>query len=253
MSLPNATAAGIGATLRTAREALGASVEEAAWRTRIRPEYLRALEEERFDACGHLAHGRAHLHSYARFLGLDAQALVQEYMTEVEHAVPSSIEQLHERVKEERRPQKPNWLIAAIVAALVLIGASVAGLVRGPGPKTNSAGSRLPTLPQTSQPSSQASAPAVAGPASPASGVTLVVVPQTRVWIKASSDGLLLFEGILAAGESKTFTGADSIDITVGNANAVRLILNGRDLGPPGKTGQVYRARLGPQGPLPAK
>jgi hypothetical protein len=162
-------------------------------------------------------------------------------MTEVENAVPSSIEQLHERVKEERRPQKPNWLIAAIVAALVLIGASVAGLVRGPGPKTNSAGSRLPTLPQTSQPSS------------PASGVTLVVVPQTRVWIKASSDGLLLFEGILAAGESKTFTGADSIDITVGNANAVRLILNGRDLGPPGKTGQVYRARLGPQGPLPAK
>jgi hypothetical protein len=83
--------------------------------------------------------------------------------------------------------------------------------------------------------------------------VTLVVVAETRSWIKASSDGLLLFEGILAAGESKTFTGADAIDLTVGNAGAVRLIVNGRDLGAPGASGQVYRARLGPQGPLPAK
>jgi cytoskeletal protein RodZ len=253
MSLPNATAAGIGATLRNAREALGASVEEAAWRTRIRPEYLRALEDERFDACGHLAHGRAHLHSYARFLGLDAQALVRDYVEHVEHAEPSSIEQLHERVKEERKPQKPNWLIAAIIAALVLIGASVAGLVRGPGPKTEHTGSTLPKLPQTSQPSSPASAPAVVPPGSTAKGVTLVVVAQTRSWIKASANGLLLFEGIIAAGESKTFTGVETIDITVGNAGAVRLILNGRDLGPPGKSGQVYRARLGPQGPVPAK
>lgn len=251
--MPNATAAGIGATLRTARESLGHSVEEVAWRTRIRPEYLRALEDERFDACGHLAHGRAHLHSYARFLGLDATALVRDYVEHVEHAEPSSIEQLHERVKEERKPQKPNWLIAAIVAALVLIGASVAGLVRGPGPKTDPAGSTLPKLPQTSQPSSQASAPAIVPPASPASGVTLVLVAEKRVWIKATSDGLLLFEGIVAAGESKTFTGNEAIELTVGNAAAVRLVLNGRDLGTPGANGGVYRARFGPQGPTPAK
>jgi cytoskeletal protein RodZ len=247
-----ATAAGIGATLRNAREALGHSVEEVAWRTRIRPEYLRALEDERFDACGHLAHGRAHLHSYARFLGLDAQALVHEYMTEVEHAEPSSIEQLHERVKEERKPQKPNWLIAAIVAALVLVGASVAGLVRGPGPKSTAAGDTLPSLPASAQPSSQASA-SPSAPVAAANGVTLVLVAEKRVWIKAASDGLVLFEGIVVAGESKTFTDPDAIDLTVGNAGAVRLILNGRDLGTPGSTGGVYRARFGPQGPTPAK
>ena len=252
--MPNTTHAGIGATLRNAREALGHSVEEASWRTRIRPEYLRALEDERFDVCGHLAHGRAHLHSYARFLGLDAQALVRDYVERVEHAEPSSIEQLHERVKEERKPQKPNWIIAAMVAALVLIGASVAGWVRGPGPRTSPIANTLPKLPASSQPSTQASTQASAPAVAPAaSGVTLVIVAETRAWVKASSDGLLLFEGILAAGESKTFTGAEAIDLTVGNAGAVRLILNGRDLGAPGASGQVYRARLGPQGPLPAK
>ena len=247
--MPNATAAGIGASLRSAREALGASVEEAAWRTRIRPEYLRALEEERFDACGHLAHARAHLHSYARFLGLDAQALVRDYSEQIERLQPSPIEQLNERAKEERRPPKPNWLIAAAVAAVLLIAASLTGIVRGPGARTQRTGDALPTLP-ASQPS--ASAPAVVA-AAPAQGVTLVVIAEGRSWVRVVSNGTLVFEGTLTAGTSKTFKGTDALDVSVGNAGAVRFILNGRDLGHPGKAGDVYRARLGPRGPLPAK
>jgi hypothetical protein len=249
-SVPNATTAGIGATLRAAREALGASVEEAAWRTRIRPEYLRALEDERFDACGHLAHARAHLHSYARFLGLDAAAMVRDYSEQIEHAEPSPIEQLHERVKEERRPPKPNWLIAAIVAGVLLIAASLTGIVRGPGPHAKNAAQTLPTLPSVARPQ-----PTVAAvvPAAPAHAVTLVVVAHGRSWVRLLSDGTLVFEGTLTPGASKTFTATEAVDVTVGNAGMVRLILNGRDLGAPGKAGQVYHARLGPRGPLPAK
>lgn len=247
--MPNATT-NIGATLRAAREALGASVEEAAWRTRIRPEYLRALEDERFDACGHLAHARAHLHSYARFLGLDANALVRDYSEQVEHSEPSPIEQLNERVKEEKRPPKPNWLIAAIVAGILLVGASFTGIVRGPGPHTKTAAEALPSLP--SSPQSEQTSPAVV-PAAPANAVTLVVVAQGRSWVRLLSDDTLVFEGTLTPGASKTFTATDAVDITVGNAGMVRLILNGRDLGPPGKAGEVYRARLGPRGPLTAK
>jgi len=249
-SLPNATSAHIGATLRSAREGLGASVEEAAWRTRIRPEYLRALEDERFDACGHLANARSHLHSYARFLGLDANALVRDYSEQIEHAEPSPIEQLNERVKEERRPPKPNWLIAAVVAAVVLIAASLTGIVRGPGPHAKSAGESLPTLPALTHPSP---APAAVVPAAPAKAVTLVAVAQGRSWVRVLSDDSLVFEGVLTPGASKTFTASEAVEITVGNAGMVRLILNGRDLGPAGKAGQVYHARLGPRGPLPAK
>ena len=247
-SVPNATTAGIGATLRAAREALGASVEEAAWRTRIRPEYLRALEEERFEACGHLANARAHLHSYARFLGLDAAAMVRDYSEQIEHAEPSPIEQLHERVKEEKHPPKPNWLIAAIVAGVLLIAASLTGIVRGPGPHAKDAAQSLPTLPSVAQPTT-----AAVLPAAPAHAVTLVIVAEGRSWVRLLSDGTLVFEGTLTPGASKTFTANDVVDVTVGNAGLVRLILNGRDLGYPGKAGQVYHGRLGPQGPLPAK
>ena len=243
--MPNATDTHIGATLRSAREALGSSVEEAAWKTRIRPEYLRALEDERFEACGHLAHARGHLHSYARFLGLDANAIVREYATQVEHAEPSPIEQLGERDKESRKPPKPNWLIAALVAA------SVAGIMRGPGPKTDPAAarSRLPVLPSAAQPTPQAGAPVAAA----ADTVTLVVVAQGRSWIGVVSDGKPVFEGTLTEGATKTFTSKKEMELTVGNAGMVRLILNGRDLGPPGRAGQVFRGIVGPQGLRAAK
>ena len=249
--MPNATEAHIGATLSAAREALGASVEEAAWRTRIRPEYLRALEEERFDACGHLANARAHLHSYARFLGLDASAIVREYVERYEHAEPSPLTKLDEQVKESRRPPKPNWLIAAIVAGVVLIGASLVGIVHGPGPRNGAEHDALPSLPATAAASASPSVPAVA--AAPTKGVTLVVVAQGRSWVQIVGDGAPIFAGTLAAGVSKTFKATEEIDVTIGNAGAVRLILNGSDLGAPGTAGTVYRAKLGPQGPLPAK
>ena len=253
--MPNATTSGIGARLRSARDALGASVEEAAWKTRIRPEYLRALEEERFDACGHLAFARGHLHSYARFLGLDANALVREYAERYEGSQPSSIEQLNERVKVFKRPAKPNWVIAAIVAAAILVAASLTGIFRGPGPRTNSVAGRDPlsTLPASTQPGPGSSAPAVAGPAAAApTSVTLVIAATGRCWVRVISDSQPAFEGVLDPGASRTFTAGETIDLTVGAPSEVRLILNGHDLGSPGGSG-VYHVRLGPRGPVPAK
>jgi cytoskeleton protein RodZ len=250
--VPNATTAGIGETLRTAREAVGTSIEEAAWRTRIRPEYLRALEEERFDACGHPAFARGHLHSYARFLGLDAREIVRRYVGTYENAEPSSLTKLDAQVKEAKRPPKPNWLIAAIVAGVMLIGASLVGIVHGPGPRTGPEHDALPSLPASASSAAKPSAaPTVAAAA--AQPVTLVVVTTARSWVQIVSDGKPLFAGTLAAGVSKTFTAASELDVTIGNAKAVRLILNGKDLGPPASSGSVYRAKLGPQGPLPSK
>ena len=249
MSLvPDVATTGIGATLRSGREGMGISIEEAAWRTRIRPEFLRALEDERFEDIGH-AFIRGHLSSYARFLSLDANAIVQDYVTQFEHSEPSPIERLNEQHKEAHRPPKPNWLIAAIVAASVLIAASVFGVMRGPGPrvaKTTDARA-LPTLPAKAP---AATAPAVAPPATP---ITFVVVASKRSWVQIRSDGTLVFEGTLAAGASKTFTGRETMDVVIGNAGAVRLILNGRDLGAPGGNGEVFRGRFGPRGPLAAK
>ena len=245
--VPDVATTGIGATLRSARNVMGVSIEEAAWRTRIRPDYLRALEDERFGEIG-LAFARGHLSSYARFLCLDANEIVRDFVRQYEHSEPSPIERLNEQHKEAKRPPKPNWIIAGIVAAAVLIAASVLGVVRGPGPRAAPTGQRnaLPTLPATAP---SATAPAAVAPNAPP--ITFVVVVDGRVWMRIESDGTVVFEGTLPAGASKTFTGREVMDVVFGNAGAVRVILNGRDLGAPGSG--VFRGAFGPKGPLPAE
>jgi cytoskeleton protein RodZ len=61
---------GIGERLRSAREALGLSLEEVEAATRIRRSYLQALEQEAFDRLPGPAYARGFLRAYATHLGL---------------------------------------------------------------------------------------------------------------------------------------------------------------------------------------
>lgn len=248
--MPHATTADLGATLRSARERLGISVEEAAWRTRIKPDFLRALEEERFVEIGHHAVARSHLHSYARYLGLEADAIARAYRERYEHSEPSPIERLNEQVKESKRPPKPKWLIAALLSTAVLIAASVTGVVRGPGPRPAGSTDRLATLPASDQATAAPTGGPTVAPAPPASPVSVVVAAQGRSWLRATVDGVLVFEGTLAAGTTKTFGGTERVDLVIGNAGAVGLTVNGKSIGAAGSAGAVYRASFGPRGEI---
>jgi cytoskeleton protein RodZ len=249
--VPHATTADIGATLRSARQSLHVSVEEAAWRTRIKPDYLRALEDERFEEIGHPAVARRHLQTYARYLGLEADVLAQEFERRFEQAEPSPIERLNEQVKESRRPPKPKWMIAALVSSVLLGAASLTGIVRGPGPRTIQAGDALPKLPSSLEASAEPTAAATSVvPPAPAAPVSIGLVAEGRSWLRATVDGELVFEGTVPAGTTKTFTGEEQIDIVIGNAGAMKLSINGQDRGPAGRPGEVYRASFGPRGEI---
>lgn len=66
----------LGQQLREAREARGLSIDDVAQGTRIRPAYVRALEEERFADLPPPVYVRGFLRNYATFLGLDAEELI---------------------------------------------------------------------------------------------------------------------------------------------------------------------------------
>jgi transcriptional regulator with XRE-family HTH domain len=72
-------ATGIGEQLSAARSARGIELEEVEERTKIRKRYLRAMEEERWELLPGAAYARAFLRTYAEFLALDGEALVEEY------------------------------------------------------------------------------------------------------------------------------------------------------------------------------
>lgn len=70
--------ADLGQQLREARQSRGLSIDEVAGGTRIRPAYIRALEEERFGDLPAPVYVRGFLRNYATFLGLDAEELIGE-------------------------------------------------------------------------------------------------------------------------------------------------------------------------------
>src|SRR5438128_8822497 len=71
---------GIGPALRKARQSRGKSIEEASRDTRIRSEYLQALEREAFGSLRGDVYVRGFLRSYSSYLGLNADKVVGVYV-----------------------------------------------------------------------------------------------------------------------------------------------------------------------------
>jgi cytoskeleton protein RodZ len=69
----------VGRLLRDQRETLGFAVAEVAKSLRIRPAYIDAIEQGRFDALPGAAYVVAFLRAYARHLGLDPQQVLTAY------------------------------------------------------------------------------------------------------------------------------------------------------------------------------
>jgi hypothetical protein len=238
----------IGPKLRKARIDRSLSIEETAWRTRIRPDLLRALEDERFDAIGQQSLVRRNLSSYARFLGMDPSAVVDEFASLQAEPEPSSIEELDRKNREAPKPKRPKWLIAAIASGIALAAAAGVGALGGQTERPTAKTSSSPTNRAAASP---APSPHVAGPVSPARArVTLVVFAVAPTLVSIQADGTKIFDGTLAAGESRTFRARSTIDIVAADGGTVRLTLNGLALGFPGPSGTVFRARYGPKGKI---
>ncbi|MBI4729929.1 MAG: DUF4115 domain-containing protein [Acidobacteria bacterium] len=229
----------IGRRLRQARQDRRLSIEESAWRTRIRPDLLRALEREQFQALEHAGFVRRHLSSYARFLGLDPAEIVEDYARCHEPPDASPIEHLDRRRRQAKRPPRAKWLIAAAASGALLVAASVVGVLGG-GERDvslsalSSAGPRL--------------GPAAASRLAPLR-VTVRVLATSATHLSVMVDSRTAFEGDLAEGQGRSFAGRSAIEVVAGNGAAVRLTVNGTSMGAPGKAGSVYRARFGPTDP----
>jgi cytoskeletal protein RodZ len=241
--VPPAAPPSIGPKLRKARIDRSLSIEETAWRTRIRPDLLRALEDEAFESIGQQAFVRRHLSSYARFLGIDPTQVVEEFQSLQDEPEPSSIEELDRKNRVATKPRRPKWLIAAIVCGAGLIGAAAAGVLGGQTERPAARAGALAT-PVASSPS-HARAPAPLTPAQ--AHVTLVVDATAETRVSIIADGTQVFDGTLTASERRTFLALKTIDIVAADGGTVRLSLNGADIGS-GPPGSVFRARYGPHG-----
>jgi tRNA A-37 threonylcarbamoyl transferase component Bud32 len=80
----------------------------------------------------------------------------------------------------------------------------------------------------------------------PAGVVTVDLRATDRVWVRATVDGRVAYEGTLLSGERRRFTGRRAVDLRLGNAGGARLVVDGRDRGVPGESGQLWDGRFTP-------
>ena len=79
----------IGEVLKRSRTRQGIEIADVEERTKIRTKYLRALESEEWDVLPSPAYAKGFLRTYAQLLGLDADAIVDEYRRQVESELPA--------------------------------------------------------------------------------------------------------------------------------------------------------------------
>ena len=127
----------IGSSLREARIRQDLDFPELEERTKIRPKYLRALEDERFDILPAPTYVRGFLRSYAESLGLDGQPFVDEYnsrFTVGEDDAPLRAR----RVPPPRRDRAPreSRLAAVALVAIAIATALVIAAWKFGGPES---------------------------------------------------------------------------------------------------------------------
>ncbi len=110
----------LGETLRATREQQKLTIEEIADRTKVRAEYLEALEEERYQMLPAKTYVTSFIRSYARFLGIDEQEALRLYYQEKTDGV--EVEDLWaDEVEPERRPSRVAWIAIGIGSLTVIV------------------------------------------------------------------------------------------------------------------------------------
>lgn len=239
-------------SLAQARETAGLTIEQISALTNIRVAVIKDLENNSVDICGGIAYARGHIRTITKVLNqktpkslsFDADIIVAE----IEAAQSEDGRKIIERLAENNVADKPKEkkrmkfrTLASISAAVLSIG-FVAQVAINNVSNIDVDTSQISTTRKSFQ-SESASTP---------SGVNLVVTGISgKSWIGlTNANGEQVFNGQISSGQVATFSDPQLIKAVIGNAGAVKLNLNGSDLGVAGADGEVVRLDFDANGQL---
>lgn len=203
----------IGGLLRATRQKLGEDLKSAARVTKIRPEYLEALEEGKIEKLPGRTYAIGFLKTYADFLGLDPAECVVKFKGE--HAPPPPVEgELELGIKEPepemRVPQGTLVIIGVVVILLIYAGVYLfrsANTYMDERAKQQSAPAAAAPAEPSAKAAPQAGAPATnaeAGETPPAPGALPLPGTQATTDVASTDTAAGEPEDGAAAGEDET-------------------------------------------------
>ncbi len=215
---------GIGSALREVRERRGVSLLEAARDTRIRPDHLEALEAEEFDRLLGEVHVRACLRTYATYLGVSPERVLERYgAPEATPEAPPPRLTTDPAIRLPRRRDDARLLVMVAAAILLLAGAFGVLSARDPAPEP------------ADLPSRAATAAAVAP-----HEIEVALLALEPVEVTVTIDGAEPQTYELRAGEGRSFAAEATLRVRLDRGASAQVVVNGKDLGTPGRPGRPW-------------
>jgi len=238
---------GLGDGFRAAREARHLSLSDVSEQIHIRSVYLQSIEEEDWSAIAAPVYVRGFLRTYARFLGLDPEAAVEHFNEAVgelagrSHEPAALTAPARTRIRSREGPSPLLW--GALVLTIVLVAFVGYKFVELQQAGNDATAIAVATAAATEAASAAPSSEPSAATATDLPTRTLELRVTAPTWLLVKIDGAQVLEGILQPGTSRSFHGGKAL-VRSGNAGGVDVLVNGKDLGPMGKSGDVVEKSL---------
>jgi cytoskeleton protein RodZ len=262
---PHSELASFGDELRREREIRGISLKEIADSTKISRRFLEAIERNDHKTLPAPVFTRGFVREYARYLGLNADDMVNRYNYA---AVGDDRIEQSDHLQRLTTPPTPlpggkprpakgipharvdrNLVILAVIV-VALAGISFWALkhrARRDAEAIHPVESTAVAAPapQRAAPAAPAATTSSAAPAPAADTLRLVVDVSGRSWVVLEADGHTVFNEEMRRGEHHTFEAKERLRFrTVGNAGGLSLTLNDVRLPPLGGEGDVVHDRV---------
>jgi len=236
-----------GEELRRERLIREISLEEISSATKISVRLLQALEAGDTSRLPAPPFTRGFIRAYARHLGIDPEEKVNAYLADLAGGSLASTGGRKARTRSRfwrGRRATAGTIVGGVTAILLVLGLIASPQRRArPAPvQPVSASATAVALKNVSV--SREPAPTVVrdGPAvASMPGVSLLLEFDDDSWTKLDADGQTVLEGLVRRGESKRFEARAGFRLTLGNAGAVRVTVDGQALERLGGAGKVIR------------
>jgi cytoskeleton protein RodZ len=277
-----------GEKLKLEREKRKITLEQISVSTKIGTRMLQALEENKFNQLPGGIFNKGFVRAYSRFVGLDEDQTVADYLQASGDAPPVSIEagtradgrgdsarEVAPRASAENagRLQASSdgpprqFPLGLFAAALLIIALALYFWSRhrhehaGQSVRATPAGGTPSPAMQSSGRVSASSAPGgektpqniVSGTSStPMAGeFTVAIQAREESWVSITADAQTISSELLDTGSERLVHAKKEVIVKIGNAGGVDLKFNGKKLPTVGEFGEVKTVTFGPNGILP--
>lgn len=234
--------------LKREREMRGVQLREVAQITKITVRALDALENARFEELGGEIFVRGFLRNYARYLGLDPEDVVLRYEEYRLQTAPPEDATAVVELPGFPPARRSALLAGAAVAGLFALSVFIKMVSKNDTPAAPIAATLTVAEPQAAHP---VTAPVAVTETAVRAAIVLEIKSEGASYVKLWIDGAAPIEREFAPGMSGRYKAQKRIEILTGNAGALSLTLNDKQLPALGPLGRVRRRVITSEGVFP--